>query len=116
LEEFLITVGAGDQQVTASSFGLRAIEIPEYFFLLNKSGLQQLKYIRIYDAWWRLFRNLGIRSTVEIRESGYDGHIPMVLSSMIAWQRRIPSALLRLGVFSKTAVFFHFLFHSRKLA
>ncbi|HYJ37474.1 MAG TPA: hypothetical protein VEV87_02615, partial [Chitinophagaceae bacterium] len=101
IPEILVNVGMHDEQVTASSFRKAEVEIPENFYLLNKFGTDKLRSLTVYDAWWRLMRNLHIRDMRQVREAGYDGDIPLPIQSMINWQKKISPALLRIGVFSK---------------
>ena len=115
LPENLIKVGIGAQQVTQDCFLQRPIEIPENFALLNKVGVPELKDIRVYDAWWRLMRNLEITNVQEIRESGYPGKIPEVIISMIDWEKKFPQALLKNGFFSKALMMLHYIFHIGKI-
>ncbi|MBN9380257.1 MAG: glycosyltransferase [Chitinophagaceae bacterium] len=111
----LVNVGLGGQQVTRDCFRQRPVEIPENFYLLNKVGARQLRNILIYDAWWRLMRNLEIRHSYEIAEAGYTGEIPAVILSMVRWQSRIPHSLLKTGAFSKTFMFLHYIIHYNRI-
>jgi len=115
IPKILINVGLGSQQVTRDCFGQRPIEIPENFLLLNKVGTRRLKNWLVYDAWWRLMRNLEIRRQEEISDAGYKGEIPFVILSMVKWQRRIPRSLLKMGLFSKTLMFIHYLTHINRI-
>jgi len=115
IRKILINVGLGSQQVTKDCFGLRPVEIPENFYLLNKVGVVKLKNWLVYDAWWRLMRNLEIRRPEEIREAGYAGEIPPVILSMLKWQRPWPKSLLQIGFFSKTVMFLHYIFHYNRI-
>ncbi len=101
LDEALVNIGLNTLQVTNSSSLVREVEIPEHFAVLEKTGVQHLENLLVYDAWWRLFRNLGIRNTVEIEASGYKGRVPPCLVNMLSFQSRIPRALLRVGPLSK---------------
>jgi hypothetical protein len=58
-------VGINSTQVTKSSFELPKVELPEGYLLLEKYGVKALRNIYVYDAWWRLLRNMKI----------YDEHI-----------------------------------------
>jgi hypothetical protein len=78
-------------------------------------GRQKLSNILIYDAWWRLMRNLEIKKTEDIREAGYSGEIGGVIISMIKWQSRIPAWILRQGLFSKCLMFIHYILNSGKV-
>lgn len=115
INKILVNVGIGEQQVTQDCFRQRPIEIPENFYLLGKVGAVQLKNIFIYDAWWRLMRNLQITRDKEIVESGYPGKIPTVISSMVNWQRKIPGPILNMGIFSKAFMFVHYLLNYGKI-
>ena len=116
INKILVNVGIGEQQVTQDCFRQRPIEIPENFYLLGKVGVVQLKNIFIYDAWWRLMRNLQITREKEIVESGYSGKIPTVISSMVSWQRKIPARILQTGIFSKAFMFVHYLLNYGRIS
>ena len=62
----LVNIGLNEFQVTKQSSLVREIEIPEYFRFFSKAGFGQLNNIMVYDAWWRLFRNLKIKSAADI--------------------------------------------------
>ena len=66
VDKILVNVGLGSQQVTRDCFRLRVVEIPENFYLLKKVGVHNLRNILVYDAWWRLIRNLEIRRVKDI--------------------------------------------------
>jgi glycosyltransferase involved in cell wall biosynthesis len=109
LDNVLVCVGLGKEQVTQDCFLQRPVEIPENFYLLNKIGTPALKNVFVYDAWWRLLRNLEIRNEAEIRESGYDGVIPKPIAAMIERQKDIPKSVLKIGLVSKFLMFLLFL-------
>ena len=111
----LMNVGMGEHQVTQDCFGKRPVEIPENFYLLGKVGITALKNVLVYDAWWRLMRNLEIRFEKEIREAGYSGPIHPVISSMVRWQRKLPRFVLNNGLFSKISMFVHYCLHRNQL-
>jgi glycosyltransferase involved in cell wall biosynthesis len=115
IPDILINVGMGEYQVTQDCFRKREVEVPENFYLLNKVGIATLKNMLVYDAWWRLMRNLEITREEEIRTAGYSGPIHRVLLSMIRWQKRMPRAALNNGLCSKITMFVHFLLHRNQL-
>lgn len=115
IPDILINVGMGDSQVTQDCFRKREVEVPENFYLLNKVGIAALKNILVYDAWWRLLRNLEITQESEIRAAGYSGIIHRVLGSMIRWQKRLPKFVLNNGACSKLVMTLHFLLHRNQL-
>lgn len=115
IPEPLIKVGLGSHQVTADCVRQRPVEIPENFYLINKVGHQHLRHPMVYDAFWRLLRNLEITRLDEIRQAGYKGEINPAVQSMVHWQNKLPSGLLKQGLFSKTLMLLHYLIYSRKI-
>jgi glycosyltransferase involved in cell wall biosynthesis len=116
ISKILVNVGLGSQQVTMDCKRLRVVEIPENFYLLKKVGYGSLRNMLVYDAWWRLMRNLEIRSREDIVEAGYEGYIQPVILSMVKWQRILPFRWWRIGVLSKTVMFLHYLSHYNRIA
>jgi len=116
LPEPLVKVGIGSTQVTASVHGAAEVEVPEYFHFLQKTGVEKLRNVLVYDAWWRFIRNFQLFSKEAIQRYGYTGTIPHVILKMISLQQRLPLALLKNGIFSKTAMFFHFLWNRKKIS
>lgn len=115
INQVLINVGIGVDQVTQDCFRKREVEIPENFYLLNKIGITNLQNIIVYDAWWRLMRNLQIKTADDIFVAGYSGKIPKVINSMISWQSRIPSSLLKNGLISKACMILNYLFNYNRI-
>lgn len=101
INESLIKVGISQEQVTQSCFLVPEVEIPENFLLLQKVGVKQLKNLPAYDSWWRLMRNLDIRSLDQIKAAGFSGEVPAVIQAMISDQRPFSSRLLKTGFLSK---------------
>ena len=102
IDQALVNIGLHQEQITQSSFHNLAVEIPENFYVLNKIGVDHLKNIVVFDAWWRLIRNLKITNVDTIRSSGYAGEIPGAIRKMINFQRDIPGFILSNGFASKT--------------
>jgi len=102
IDEPLVNIGLNFLQVTRTSALVREIEIPEHFLVLQKTGVKHLRNILVYDAWWRLLRNLRIKELNEIRGAGYTGQVPVVILNILAFQKRFSYSLLKLGVFSKS--------------
>ncbi len=101
----LINIGIHSNQVTKSSFRKLEVEIPENLYLLEKLGEDSLRNIFVYDYYWRLFRNLKIRSLKQIKEY-YDVNLPSKICKMLMFQFKIPLSVLYIGAFSKTFMFF----------
>ncbi|MFI5155193.1 MAG: glycosyltransferase family 2 protein [Chitinophagales bacterium] len=111
----LVNIGISEKQVTRNSYRQRSVEIPESFRILNKTGPRHLRNILIYDAWWRLMRNLNIKSEADLTQSGYKGAVPSVIISMIIWQKNISPKFLRIGLFSKSTMCLHYLLHRHQV-
>ncbi|MBI1344183.1 MAG: glycosyltransferase [Terrimonas sp.] len=109
IDQPLINVGIHQEQVTNYTFRIQEVEIPENFLLLEKVGTKHLKDLLIYDAWWRIVRNLKITSMQTVRDNGYHGTVPPIIEKMINWQSGIPPFLLRMGIFSKLIMFVHYM-------
>ena len=101
INEPLVNIGISEEQVTQSCFLVPAVEIPENFLLLQKIGTGRLKNVLAYDSWWRLMRNLNIRSLAQIEAAGYHGEVPAVIRAIIRRQRLLSSRLLKIGPLSK---------------
>jgi hypothetical protein len=101
--------------VTRDLFRQRPVEIRESCLLLNKMGTAALRSLLVYDAWWRLLRNLGIIKKEDIEQAGYAGPVPEVIVSMIGWQHKLPMQLLKSGPISKSIMFLHYLLHRNKI-
>ncbi len=115
IPDILVNVGIHGEQVTVSTFRIAEVEIPENFYLLNKVSPAKLKNVLVYDAWWRLMRNLGIRDLQQIRKAGYNGEVPQSIQSMILWQKKLSPSLLRIGLFSKLWMLSNYIRNFRRL-
>jgi glycosyltransferase involved in cell wall biosynthesis len=113
--EALIKVGVGDDQVTASVHGVPQVEVPEHFYFLSKTGINKLRHILVYDYWWRFIRNFRLFTPAIIAQYGYKGTLHPVLLKMMTWQKEIPAAVLKKGIFSKIIMFVHFCLYRKQL-
>jgi glycosyltransferase involved in cell wall biosynthesis len=109
IDESLVNIGINEMQVTRQSSLVREVEIPEYFLFFQTAGFQNIENVLVYDAWWRLFRNLNLKNEEEIFATGYSGKIPAVLKGMLRFQRRFPRRMLSNGIISKLLMSTHFL-------
>lgn len=110
IDEPLIGIGISDSQVTTSSSLNPNVEIPEHLYLLEKLSIKALDNVPFYDAYWRLFRNLGIYDISAIKEIANGMPLPESLVTIINFQKSIPSYLLNCGPFSK---FLMLIFYSK---
>ncbi len=105
----LVSIGIHSSQVTAGSKLIPEVEIPEHLLLLEKTGEHAFRNIYFYDAYWRLFRNLGIRKTDDLQRFAGNSPLSRVIFSMIRFQSRIAPFLLKTGLFSKLFMSISFL-------
>jgi glycosyltransferase involved in cell wall biosynthesis len=96
----LVNVGISESQVTQSCIYVPEVELPEGFILLQKQGIKALKNIWVYDAWWRLLRNMHITSEEQL-EKYVPEDWPKVIVEMTTDLARVPKSLLKTGVTSK---------------
>lgn len=101
IPEILINIGVHPGQVTQQSSLQPQIEIPEHLYLLQKLGDVILNNIRVYDHYWRLFRNLGFNAIGDAEKYMNEYSIPEKLRKMWTCQSRFPNWLLRFGPASK---------------
>lgn len=100
LSTSLINVGIHESQVTQYTFLNPKVELEEGLYLLQKHSVNPLKNIWVYDAWWRLFRNLNIRSMEEIQNYAA-GTWPTIMHQLVADISLIPIPFLKIGFVSK---------------
>jgi hypothetical protein len=113
LDEVLVNVGISGEQVTRDCFRVPEVEVPENFYLLRKVSVKALNNIYVYDFFWRLLRNLGIRQVADLRQAGLEGDIPAAALQMLSRQQRIPLRLLKVGVLSKGLMTLSYLFRKK---
>ena len=115
IDRSLINIGIHETQVTKDSFLKPEIEIPEHLIVLSKCGEDALKNILVYDAFWRLMRNLNIKALEQF--SAYNKSnlpIPEKLKRIIKLQKKLPSTLLSFGLFSKIFMLFSYFLNRDK--
>jgi glycosyltransferase involved in cell wall biosynthesis len=100
IKSSLINIGMSESQVTRSSINDPRVELPEGWLLIKKYGVKILRNVWVYDAWWRLFRNMDI-STARQLHNYIAETWPNVILRMIDDIARTPKALLKWGVTSK---------------
>lgn len=100
IPDILVNVGINSMQVTNACLYNPAVEIPEGKILLDKYGDLPLRNIWVYDAWWRLLRNMNIFHTPQLEQFGDKGWSP-VITGLVRSLSQVPSAFLAIGPFSK---------------
>ena len=97
----LIAFRIHSNQVTAQSQKNPAVEIPESFILYEKYGIGILKNVFVYDFFWRMYRNLGIKNIKQLESYlGFECPYPSI-RNMISAQNKISAGLLKKGYISK---------------
>jgi glycosyltransferase involved in cell wall biosynthesis len=116
INEQLINVGISESQVTNVCIDKPEVELPEGLLLLLKYGVQPLKNILVYDAWWRILRNVGVRNRKQLERYTPYKEWPAAILKMVTHQSKIPVGILKTGVFSKLFMTTSYLFNYRYLA
>ena len=100
LDEVLLNIGFHSEQVTKYTFQVAAVQIPENHLLIRTMGAGILKNVIVFDYYWRMYRNLGLRTKEAVLALDPSPLHPIV-SAMLYWQGKIPRGLLKIGMVSK---------------
>lgn len=111
LNQCLVNIGLGGEQVTQYTKMVKEIVVPESCYLLQKHQPEILNHIWVYDYYWRMLRNLHIHSPADVASAGWEDPVPLVLQKMMKFQQKIPGALLKAGPVSKILMFTSYLLH-----
>jgi hypothetical protein len=110
----LINVGFHPHQVTQFTFLVPEVQIPENNLLIEIFGKRILNNIFVFDYYWRMYRNLSIRSVEQAK--GYNNdQIPAVLERILRFQLRFPLSFLKWGGLSKTTMALAYIGYRLKL-
>jgi glycosyltransferase involved in cell wall biosynthesis len=109
VDDHVVNVGISTSQVTNNCINMPEVELPEGILMLQKYGIAPLRNILVYDAWWRILRNVKVRSTDDLTRFTPGMQWPVVIVSMVKWQKLIPHSILKIGVISKLAMGLSFL-------
>jgi glycosyltransferase involved in cell wall biosynthesis len=115
IDEPLVNVGMSEGQVTNYSINVPEVELPEGLLLLEKYGVNPLRQLLIYDAWWRILRNTRTHRKEQLYQFAPKNSWPEVIIKMVAHQSIIPGKLLKWGVVSKASMFFSYLLNKKYL-
>lgn len=113
IDKPLIHVGISESQVTNDCINQPEVELPEGLVLLNKYGVSPLKNVWVYDAWWRILRNVNIRSKEQLQQYTSSAKWPKLILKMVDHQSKIRKSLLNHGFVSKPAMFVSFLLNRK---
>ncbi len=97
----LVAVGVGNEQVTVGCHTVPEVEVPEGLLLYSKLHGSPRHNMLYFDAWWRIMRNLEIRSDEQFLSYSKGLPVPDFIWSIIRHQQRASTAKLRNGYLSK---------------
>lgn len=109
IDKVLLNIGFHEDQVTKYTFLVPEVQIPENLVLAEELGYTIFRNILVYDYYWRMFRNLGVRDGAEIKKY-YNGTVHPLINQIISSQKNIPVAMLKIGIISKLCMFITYLF------
>lgn len=115
IPEPLVNIGISEYQITKEAFRNPVVEIAESLYLYYKLPPNSLSNLIVYDYYWRLWRNLGIRNEEDVKQYAGDNDFPAVLKHMLNHQSKFPQRLLKIGVISKTGMFVSYLMNYARL-
>ncbi len=102
LDQHLVTIGLHKDQTTEFCRDNADIMFRENIWFAQKIGHSAFRDIKIYDYYWRLLRNYGIRNMNDFCANKLDAsEMPASIMFMLKWQSRIPFFLLKFGPTSK---------------
>lgn len=96
----LINVGFHREQLTQYTKFAPEVQIPENLLLVRLLSEKIFLNPFVFDYYWRLLRNIGVRSLRDITRHS-DENIPAAVSLMVRFQSTISPAKLKIGVISK---------------
>ncbi len=108
LPEHLVTIGVHDEQITNACLEDKDIQLRENIMLLHKVGDTALRDIRVYDFFWRLLRNTGVRKAGDLNRLIPQSAIPAAVLRMMQSQSGIRASYLQVGVISKIAMLYNY--------
>ena len=112
IDSILIHVGFNEDQITKYTFNVSKVQIPENISFLNKHGNLILRNIFVYDYYWRLFRNLRIRSIQDVLS--YEGLVVSdQIIELLKFQIKITLKILTYGIMSKFFMLYSYIMKLR---
>lgn len=99
IDAILVNVGYHPQQVTHYTKYDATVQLHENNLLLMQYGAGILRNPLVYDYYWRMLRNVGIRSVEQALE--IEARLHPALKKMIAKQSSISAATLQNGLLNK---------------
>lgn len=112
IPEPLINMSYNDSQVTKFCQGDPVVELPEALYIINNNSSSILNNVIVYDAWWRLVRNLNLKQE-DLQHYRKDQSIPVFLKNIADHQKHIPTGLLKFGPLSKLTMLVSYLLNKK---
>lgn len=97
----LVIMSYNSTQVTNECFRNPDVEIKEALIYYKKNGDIVRQRLMAYDAWWRMIRNLDIRTEEQLNYYSKGEPVPDFLRQILNFQMKIPVSILKQKVFSK---------------
>jgi glycosyltransferase involved in cell wall biosynthesis len=105
LDRHLVTIGLHADQTTAFVRANDNIILKENIWYARKLEADAFSDVLIYDYYWRLLRNHGVRNLRDITDSGVeDGEIRPVIRHMLKGQQLLPLKAWKRGAVSKSGM------------
>ena len=104
MDEPLVNIGIGTEQITNEVKYNKAVELPEALIILHKYGVSSLRNIVVYDSWWRFVRNLKIQSVSDLNKYVDCERWPIIIQFIVKDLNKLPPSLQRNGGISKLAM------------
>lgn len=102
LDQHLVTIGLHKDQTTEFCRDNEDIMFRENIWFANKIGSSAFRDMLMYDYYWRLLRNHGIRNMNDFCANKLDPQeMPAIVKHMLDWQSKLPFFLLKFGPSSK---------------
>ena len=105
IDHSLVEVGVHADQITNQVGEDRDTLLKEHLLFAERMGAKAFQDIDIYDHYWRLFRNQGVRGVDDLTRYVPQEKLLPLLKGIARTQCRIPPAVLRVGLCSKALMF-----------
>lgn len=109
IDQKLIDIGIHEGQVSNDCVDNHAVLLYENISYAGENNLQ-IHNIKLYDFYWRLLRNAGVRGLSQLTETDLrENEVPLFIKRMISLQKKLPYMLLRNGIVSKSVMALNYL-------
>ncbi|HZG99668.1 MAG TPA: glycosyltransferase family 2 protein [Flavisolibacter sp.] len=109
LRQHLVSIGLHEDQTTAFCRANPHIIFKENIWFAKKLEITAFHDILVYDYYWRLLRNYGIRTIQDIEANDVrKDELPVVICHMLKYQKNISGNVLRIGLISKLSMLFSY--------